>query len=125
MPRATTKRITSSLQGLFYRYHADRLDTNHHAAIIIPTVLGDETVDDWNWLFQVYGRAAIQTWMAAPGHAATLPPLRERLWTLILVGIPRKTPRWVGGNARRIVPQDALPAWFPDDLRERPPSPVG
>ncbi|WP_053958096.1 hypothetical protein [Sulfobacillus thermosulfidooxidans] len=51
------------------------------------------------------------------GHAAMLPPPRERFWTTILLGTPQETPRWAGGNARRRVPPDALPPWFPNDLR--------
>ncbi len=38
----------------------------------------------------------------------------ERFWTLILLGTPHETPRWAGGNARRRIPKDALPEWFPD-----------
>ena len=38
----------SSLQRLFYRYHADHLDTDRRAAILIPTVLADGSRDDWD-----------------------------------------------------------------------------
>lgn len=110
-------RLPASTQRLFYRYHADRLDTAQHAAVIIPTVLADGAVEDWQWLFRVYGWETIRAWIATPGQAALLPPPMERFWTLILLGTPRETPRWAGGNARRMVPKDALPAWFPDDLR--------
>lgn len=106
-----------AIQRFFYRYHPDRLDTDRHAAIIIPTVLSDGAVEDWEWLFQVYDWNTIQAWIAEPGHAAMLPPPMERFWTLILLGTPQETPRWAGGNARRTVPEDALPAWFPNDLR--------
>ncbi len=109
--------LPDSIQRLFYRYHTDRLDTDRHTALIIPTVLSDGTVDDWEWLFQVYGWETIQAWIGKPGHASMLPPPMERLWTLILLGIPQETPRWAGGNARRTVPEDALPGWFPNDLR--------
>ena len=105
------------IQRLFYRYHAERLDTERHAALIIPTVLSDGTVDDWEWLFRVYGWESIQAWIAKPENSATLPPPMEQFWTLILLETPRNTPRWAGGNGRRIVPRDALPEWFPDDLR--------
>jgi hypothetical protein len=106
-----------AIQRLFYRYHADLLDTDRHAAIIIPTVLSDGTFEDWRWLFQVYGWDTICHWISEEGHAAMLPPPMERFWTLILLGTPQETPRWAGGNARRIVPENALPTWFPDDLR--------
>lgn len=109
--------LPSYIQRLFYRYHADRLDTVRHADIIIPTVLSDGTVDDWKWLFHVYGWESLQAWIAERGRAATLPPPMERFWTLILLGTPQETPRWAGGNARRTVPANALPEWFPDDLR--------
>lgn len=105
------------VRRLFYRYHTERLDTERHAALIIPTVLSDGTVDDWDWLFQVYGWEAIRAWMVEPLHAPMLPPPMERFWTLILLGAPQETPRWAGGNARRLIPEKDLPAWFPDDLR--------
>lgn len=109
--------LPPSIQRLFYRYHADRLDTDRHAAMIIPTVLSDGSVEDWEWLFRVYDWEPIQAWIAEPGHAAMLPPPMERFWTLILLGTPQETPRWAGGNTRRTVPKGALPEWFPDDLR--------
>ncbi|NMP24400.1 hypothetical protein HIJ39_18930, partial [Sulfobacillus sp. DSM 109850] len=74
------------IQRLFYRYHADLLDSERHAAVIIPTVLSDGALDDWDWLFRVYGWEAIRAWIAEPGHAAMLPPPMERFWTLILLG---------------------------------------
>ncbi len=107
--------LPTEVQRLFYRYHADRLDTSCHAALIIPTVLSDGTVEDWEWLFYVYGWDALQAWMME--HSEILPPPMERFWTLILQGAPKETPRWTGGNARRKVPEGALPGWFPDDLR--------
>ena len=109
--------LPGPIRRLFYRYHADQLDTDRHAALIIATVLSDGAVEDWEWLFQVYGWHAMQVWIAEPGHAAMLPPPMERFWTLLLLGTPEETPRWAGGNARRAVPASALPAWFPDDLR--------
>ncbi len=105
------------IQRLFYRYHTDRLDPERHAAIIIPTVLSDGTVEDWDWLFRVYEWDAIQQWIKEPRNAQILPPPMERFWTLIFLGTLKETPRWTGGNARRIVPEDALPEWFPADLR--------
>ncbi len=109
--------LPGHIQRLFYRYHADQLDTERHVTFIIPTVLADGTLDDWEWLFQVYGWDIIQAWIAEPGHAEMLSPPMERFWTLVLLGTPQETPRWAGGNARRTVPEDALPGWFPDDLR--------
>lgn len=105
------------VQRLFYRHHADQLDTERHAGIIIPTVLADGAVEDWEWLFGVYGWEIIATWVAEPRHASMLPPPMERFWTGILLGAPRESPRWAGGNGRRTVPADALPDWFPDALR--------
>lgn len=105
------------IQRLFYRYHADRLNTERHAAIIIPTVLSDGTIEDWEWLFRMYGWETLQQWIEEPGNAQILPPPMERFWTLIFLGTPKETPRWADGNARRIVPEDALPEWFPDDRR--------
>ncbi|PSR22589.1 hypothetical protein SAMN00768000_3630 [Sulfobacillus thermosulfidooxidans DSM 9293] len=109
--------LPPSLHRLFYRYHADQLDTERHAALIIPTVLADGDFPDWDWLFAVYGWDTIQQWIQEPGHAASLPPPMEWLWTAILLGTPQETPRWSGGNARRSVPPDALPAWFPPEWR--------
>lgn len=105
------------IQRLFYRYHADLLDTDRHATLIISTVLSDGTLDDWEWLFRTYGWHVLRAWIMDRGHAQMLPPPMERFWTLILVGTPQETPRWAGGNARRTVPSHALPDWFPDDLR--------
>lgn len=110
-------RLPHPIQLLFYRYHADRLDTAQHAGIIIPTVLADGSVEDWDWLFGVYGWDTVRAWLLAPGHATELPPPLERLWTLILLGEAHETPRWSGGNARRVVPHDALPDWFPPEWR--------
>lgn len=108
-------KLPASIQRLFYRYHTDRLDTTRHAAIIIPTVLADGTLDDWEWLFAVYGWDTIATWIAQSGQRDLLPPPMEHFWTLILLGTPQASPRW--GGPRRAVPQDALPDWFPDALR--------
>ncbi|SMC05628.1 hypothetical protein SAMN00768000_2356 [Sulfobacillus thermosulfidooxidans DSM 9293] len=110
-------KLPEKLQRLFYRYHADRLDTTRHALIIIPTVLADGTLEDWDWLFDVYGWNTLQQWIREPLHARMLPPAMERFWTLVLDGVPRETPRWQGGNALRRVPPDALPDWFPTELR--------
>lgn len=63
--------LPPSIQRLFYRYRADRPDTERHAAIII---LADGSANDWEWLFQVYGWNAVQAWIAAPGHAMMLCP---------------------------------------------------
>lgn len=104
-------------QRLFYRYHADLLDTDRHAAVIIPTVLSDGDLDDWGWLFRVYGWNLLRAWIAETRHAQMLPPPMERFWTVILLGTPQETPRWAGGNTRRLVPTDALPDWFPPDLQ--------
>ena len=52
----------------------DRLDTERHAAIIIPTVLSNSAVEDWEWVFRMYGWKAIQKWMEESGHAETRPP---------------------------------------------------
>ncbi len=97
--------------------HAERLDTDRHAAIIIPTVLADGSLADWAWLFAVYGRGTLADWITQPGHATEFPPPMERFGTLVLLGVPHETPRWSGGNARRRVPPDALPEWFPPEWR--------
>ena len=101
-----------SVQRLFYRYHADRLDTVEHAAIIIPTVLEDGSLEDWNWLFDQYGWGAVRAWVAAQ-----LGPPMQRFWTTVLLGTPQETPRWAGGNALRLVPEGAVPRWWPPDGR--------
>jgi len=107
--------IPPAIQRLFYRYHADRLDPVHHAAIIIPTVLADGAFDDWVWLLGVYGWDTLAAWIADPAHREELPPPMDALWTWILLGTPQTSPRW--GGPRRVVPPDALPDWFPDDWR--------
>lgn len=107
----------SSLQRLFYRYHADHLDTDRRAAILIPTVLADGSLDDWDWLFLVYDWETIRAWVADPLHSQTLPPPLERFCTLVLLSDPRETPRWEDGNRQRRVPTDALPPWFPVEWR--------
>ncbi|WP_242939462.1 DUF6922 domain-containing protein [Sulfobacillus thermosulfidooxidans] len=106
-------KLPEKLQRLFYRYHADRLDTTRHALIIIPTVLADGTLEDWDWLFDVYGWDTLQQWIREPLHARMLPPAMERFWTLVLDGVPRETPRWQGGNALRRVPPMRCPIGFP------------
>jgi hypothetical protein len=108
-------RLPPSVQRLFHRYHAEQLDTDRHADLIIPTVLADGSLEDWDWLFQVYGWPTIREWIAAPGHAAGLPAPMERFWTLILLGTAQETAPWAGGNGLRRVPADALPAWWPRD----------
>lgn len=109
--------LPDGIQRLFYRHHPERLDTDRHAAIIIPTVLADGSLADCDWLFDVYGRGTLREWIAQPGHAMELPPPMERFWTLVLLGTPHETPRWAGGNARRAVPPSALPEWFPGEWR--------
>jgi hypothetical protein len=47
--------LTVAVQRLFYRYHADLLDTERRLTIIIPAVLADGTLRDWDWLFRGYG----------------------------------------------------------------------
>jgi hypothetical protein len=108
-------KLPPSVQRLFYRYHAGRLDTDRDAALIIPTVMEEGSLDDWEWLFSTYGWESLAAWVAA--HASQLSPPMERFWTLVLLGAPRETPRWEGGNARRLVPRNALPDWFPEAWR--------
>ena len=115
--RAALMRLPITVQRLFYRYHADLLDTHRHQALIIPTVLADGDLADWDWLFAIYGWETVREWISGPGHAQMLPPPMERLWTLVLLNTPHQTPRWSGGNARRSVPPDALPSWFPQEWR--------
>ena len=107
--------LPDSVQRLFYRYHADRLDTAHHADVIVATVLADGALADWDWLFEVYGWQGLRDWIAVPSHAMELPPPLERFWTLILLGEAHETRRWSGGNARRVVPASGLPDWFPQE----------
>ena len=105
------------IQQLFYRYHRDLLDSERHRDIIIPTVLATGSLEDWDWLFRTYGWETLRGWMATPGHALELPPPMECLWTTVLLGTSQQTARWSGGNRRRTVPPEALPRWFPPDLR--------
>ena len=107
--------LPPTIQRLFYRYHADRLDPDRHAAIIIPTVLADGALEDWDWLFDVYGWDTLATWMTQPAHRALLPPPLVTFWTTILLDTPVISSRW--GGPRRLVPADALPDWFPDAWR--------
>lgn len=110
-------KLEASVQRLFHRYHADRLDTVRHADLVIATVLADGAMDDWDWLFRVYGWVAIRDWLRDPGRAEQLGPAMERLWTGIVLGTPRSTPQWAGGNHRRSVPPEALPPWWSPDWR--------
>ncbi len=57
------------VQRLFYRYHAELLDTNRDAAIIIPTVLSDGTLDDWD----EYGWEFLRDWIAVAEHRKCSP----------------------------------------------------
>lgn len=107
--------LPPSIRRLFYRYHADRLDTDRHAAIIIPTVLADGALDNWDWLFAVYGWDILAAWIAQPAHRDVFPPPMATFWILILLDTPETPPRW--GGLRRPVPPDALPDWFPDAWR--------
>ncbi len=108
--------LPPAVQRLFYRHQADRLDTQQHAALVIPTVLADGALDDWHWLFREYGWDAVRDWLLVPSHAESLPPAVQHFWTLMLLGTAQETPRWSGGNGRRAVPPDALPDWFPPEL---------
>ena len=78
--------LPPSIQRLFYRYHyhyhAERLDPERHAAIIIPTVLAEGTLEDWDWLFAAYGWDTIDAWIAEPDQRALLPPPTAHFWTL-------------------------------------------
>lgn len=106
-------KIPSEVQRLFHRYHADRIDTIIHETLIIFTVLEDGSVEDWQWLFATYGWETIRNWIADPQRASSLSPGGERFWTGVLLGTAHETPRWDGGNGRRLVPADALPTWWP------------
>ncbi|MGC8489687.1 MAG: DUF6922 domain-containing protein [Clostridia bacterium] len=97
--------IPPSVQRLFHRYHADRLDPRHHAAIIIPTILEEGAVEDWRWLFSTYSWDTIQRWIADPTRASQLSPRVEWFWTTVLLGTPHETSRWSGGNRRRRIPR--------------------
>ena len=110
--------LPTSIQRLFYRYHADRLDTTRHEPLIIQTILEDGSLADWSWLFATYGWDTVRDWVADPVHAAQLSPRVEWFWTGVFLGKPHETPRWDGGNHRRMVPVDSLPAWLTDELRE-------
>ena len=101
--------LPKHIQRLFYRYHADLIDTEKHMEMIILTVLADGSFEDWEWLFDVYRWDAIREWIAKPQNAWELPPPLERFWTLVLLGTPHETPLWAGGNSRRLVPVEALP----------------
>jgi len=107
--------LPPAIQRLFYRYHADRLDPDRDAAIIIPTVLAEGSLDDWDWLFGVYGWDTLVAWIAQPAHRDLLPPPMAAFWTWILLGTSETSPRW--GGPRRTVPSNALPDWFPDAWR--------
>ncbi len=97
--------LPPSVQRLFHRYHADRLDPQRHAAVIIPTILEEGAVEDWQWLFATYGWDAIRRWVADPARASQLSPRVEWFWTAVLLDAPHETPRWSGGNGRRRVPR--------------------
>ncbi|MHB8264268.1 MAG: DUF6922 domain-containing protein [Acidimicrobiales bacterium] len=109
--------LPTSIQRLFYRYHAKRLDTATHKLLIIQAVLEDGSVSDWSWLFATYGWDTVRDWVADPVRAAQLSPAVEWFWTGVLLGKPHETPRWNNGNHRRLVPVDALPDWWPSELR--------
>ncbi|MDA8195203.1 MAG: hypothetical protein M0Z53_14610 [Thermaerobacter sp.] len=109
--------LPPAVQRLFHRYHAERLDATRHAALIIPTVLEEGSLDEWSWLFATYGWDRLRDWLADPAHAATLSPRVEWFWTAVLMGQAHETPRWQGGNHRRATPPEALPDWWPDTLR--------
>lgn len=106
-------RLPPDIQRLFYRYHADRLDTATYQSLIIQTVLEDGMVPDWCWLFETYGRGVVADWVAAHGSEV---PRVEWFWTCALLGKPHGTPRWSGGNGRQVVPADALPDWWPQEF---------
>jgi hypothetical protein len=110
-------RLPPGIQRLFYRYHADRLDTTTYQSLIIQTVLEDGMVDDWRWLFETYGKDTVREWVDDPARAAQLSPRVEWFWTCVLLRKPHETPRWSGGNGKRVVPVDALPDWWPNELR--------
>jgi len=41
--------------------------------MIIPTVLADGSLEDWDWLFAVYGWDTIAAWITQPAHRDLLP----------------------------------------------------
>ncbi|MHB8190587.1 MAG: DUF6922 domain-containing protein [Ferrimicrobium sp.] len=64
--------LPPDVQRLFYRYHADRLNTDTYQSLIIQTVLEDGSRLDWMWLFETYGRDAVRDWVGDPARAAQL-----------------------------------------------------
>ncbi len=76
--------------------------------MIIPTVLSDGTLDDWD----EYGWEFLRDWITVAEHTQMLPPPMERFWTGVLLGTPQETPWWADGNARRRVPQDTSQTGF-------------
>ncbi len=66
------------IRHLFYRYHAEQLDTIRHLSVIVPTVLNDGTIEDWDWLFQVYTWETIVDWLKNPVNASMLSPHLEK-----------------------------------------------
>ena len=110
-------KLPPDVQRLFYRYHAERLDTVTYQSLIIQTVLEEGEVADWRWLFATYGKDTVREWVTDPARASQLSPRVEWFWTCVLLHNPHETPRWSGGNGRRVVPAGALPDWWPDNLR--------
>lgn len=106
--------LPQAIQPLFHRYHADHLDTERHALIIIPTVLQWGNWDQIQWLFQTYGWDRIQDWMTHETLGqGLLSPAVEWFWTGVLLGEPRHAQSWTAGNGLRTVPPESLPDWWP------------
>jgi hypothetical protein len=107
--------LPTSWERLIDRYHVECLDTERDFAIILPAVLEHGSLDDWDRLFEVYGWEVIAAWVADAAHRELLSPPMARFWSLLLLGSVATSSRWRGPT--RVVPLDALPEWFPGELR--------
>jgi hypothetical protein len=83
---ATAAGIPDSLRACFQEYDFEQLDLRQHGDLIIERTLAYGNRAEVRWLFEVYGRTQIVTWLEQLG-ARRLPWRRYNLWC-VLLGLP-------------------------------------
>ncbi len=83
---ATNAGIPDSLRASFQEYDFEQLDLEQHGGLIIERTLAYGNRREVRWLFEVYGRTQIVTWLEQLG-TRRLPWRRYNLWC-VLLGLP-------------------------------------
>ena len=67
---------------LFWDADIDALDLHRHQRAIIARVLNYGNMQDWQWLIEQYGEAAVRTEALSPGRSS-IRPRTQRLVSLL------------------------------------------